>query len=114
MQGSVGAVDRASGMENGCGRDRVGSALRLWVRTTEEALPSGSQASTSGAHWDGQFSVVMGASLVDPGAAMRATRTIRGRSSSEGKRTENWADEAGPDREIGEGVDEEGVHVRVK
>ena len=57
----------------------------------------------------------MGVSLVGLGAAKQETRTIRGRSSSAGKRrAENWADEAGTDGEIGEGEDEGEAHAGVQ
>ena len=79
---------------------------------TEEAL---SQGSTSGAHWDGRVWAVIGISSMGLGAAMQEAQTIRGRSSSEGKRrAENWADEAGTEGEIGEGEDEGGVHAGVQ
>ena len=82
------------------------------MRATEEASPSGSQGSTLGVHWDGRLWEVLGVSLVGLGAAKQEIRTIRGRSSSEGKRrAENWADEAGTDGEMAEGEDEGGVHV---
>ena len=83
------------------------------MRTTEEALPSGSQASD--ANWDGQLCVVMGVSLVSLGASRQEERAIRGRSSSEGKRkAENWADEAGTDGRIAEGGEEGEVRAWVQ
>lgn len=86
--------------------------MRPWVRTTEEGLPSRSQGLTSGAHCEGRFWAVMGDSLVGLGAAKQETRTIRGRSSSAGKRrAENWADEAGTEGEMGEGEDEGDVQA---
>ena len=85
------------------------------MRTTEEALPSRSQGSTSGAHWAGRFWAVMGVPLVGLGVAKQEIRTIRERSSSDGKRrAENWADEAGTEGEIGEGEDEGDVHAWVQ
>ena len=81
----------------------------------EEALPSRRQGSTSGAHWDGRFWAVTGVSLVGLGVVMQETRTIRGWSSSEGKRrAENWVDEAGTDGEIGEEEDEGEVRAWVQ
>jgi hypothetical protein len=85
------------------------------VRTTEEGLPSRSQGLTSGAHWQGRFWAVMGVSFVGLGAAKQETRTIRGRSSSAGKRrAENWADDAGTEGAMGEGDDAGDVQLGVQ
>ena len=89
--------------------------MRPCVRTTEEGLPSRSQGLTSGAHWQGRFWAVMGVSFVGLGAAKQETRTMRGRSSSAGKRSaENWAEDAGTEEGRGEGEDAGEAHTGVQ